>query len=330
MHSLLRIALATAIAAGVATLSLPSLAQTQQKFPSKPIRLLVAYPPGGAVDAVARMLAEKMSESWGQAVVVDNRPGAGGMLAASALAKAAPDGHTLLFDGGNFLINAVLQPNLPYDPLKDFAGVTRIAYGTNIMVVAPALGVKSVKDLIALAKAQPGKIIFGSAGGVGSGPYLNGARFNLAAGIKVIAVAYKGAAESMIEVMAGRSHYSITSLFAALPFIKDGKLLALAVFIPQRSSVLPDVPAMAEILPDFKRSSAGGTGLLAPAGTPRPILNQISKEVARILDLPDVKERLHATGFVPAPNTPEEQDKFLREHFETLTRLVKDAGLRAK
>ena len=330
MHSLLNIALATAIAAGVATLSLPSLAQTQQKFPSKPIRLLVAYPPGGAVDAVARMLAEKMSESWGGAVVVDNRPGAGGMLAASALAKAVPDGHTLLFDGGNFLINAVLQPNLPYDPLKDFAGVTRIAYGTNVMIVAPALGVKSVKDLIALAKAQPGKIIFGSAGGVGSGPYLNGARFNLGADIKVISVAYKGAAESMIEVMAGRSHYSITSLFGALPFIKDGKLLALAVFIPQRSSVLPDVPTMAEILPDFKRYGAGGTGLLAPAGTPRPILNQISKEVARILDLPDVRERLHATGFVPAPNTPEEQDKVLREHLETLMRLVKDAGLKAQ
>ena len=138
------------------------------------------------------------------------------------------------------------------------------------MVVAPALGVKSVKDLIALAKAQPGKIIFGSAGGVGSGPYLNGARFNLAAGIKVISVAYKGAAEAMIEVLAGRSHYSITSLFAALPFIKDGKLLALAVFIPQRSPVLPDVPAMAETLPDFKRYSAESTGCWRPPGRRAP------------------------------------------------------------
>ena len=319
-----------ATAAGVAILSVPSLAQTQQKFPSKPIRLLVAYPPGGSADAVARMLAEKMSESWGTAVVVDNRAGAGGMLAASALAKAAPDGHTLLYDGGNYLGSVALQPSLPYDPLKDFAAVTRIAYGTNVMIASPALGVKSVKDLIALAKAQPGKIIFGSAGGVGSGPYLNGARFNLGADIKVIAVAYKGAPEAMIEVMAGRSHYSITSLLALLPFIKDGKLLALAVFTPQRSSLLPDVPAMAEILPEFKRSSTGGTGLLAPAGTPSPILKYISKEVARILDLPDVQERLRATGFVPAPNTPEEQDKALREHIVMLSKLVKDAGLKAK
>jgi tripartite-type tricarboxylate transporter receptor subunit TctC len=304
-------------------------AHAQQKYPTKPIRLLVAYAPGGSADAVPRMLSEKLSASWGQPVVVDNRPGAGGLLAAVALTKAAPDGHTLLFDGGNFTIGAVSQTHLPYDPVKDFAGVTRVGLNTTVMVVAPATGVKSVNELIALAKAQPGKIIFGSTT-AGSGPTLNGARFSLAAGIKTVTVAFKGASEQMIEVLAGRIHYSIASAFATMPFIQDGKLLPLAVFTPQRSSLLPDVPAMGEILPEFKRDTGIGTGLLAPAATQRPILHQISKEVARVLELADIKARLQGMGIVPAPSTPEEHDKLLRENIAYLSRLVRDAGLRAK
>lgn len=301
----------------------------QQKYPAKPIRLIVAYAPGGAADVVPRMIGERLSAGWGQPVVVDNRPGAGGLLAAVALTKATPDGHTLLFDGGNFTIGAVLQSNLPYDPIRDFSGVTRVGLGTTVMVVAPASGIKSVNDLIALAKAQPGKIIFGSAT-AGSGPNLQGARFSLAAGIKTVTVAFKGASEQMIEVLSGRIHFTVASAFATLPFIKDGKLLPLAVFIPQRSSLMPDVPAMAEILPEFKNQVVLGTGILAPAGTPRPILNQISKEVARVLDLPDIRARLQAIGIVPAPSTPEEHDKLLRENIEYLTRLVREAGLKPK
>jgi tripartite-type tricarboxylate transporter receptor subunit TctC len=261
--------------------------------------------------------------------VLDNRSGAGGLLAGAALAKATPDGHTLLFDGGNFAIGAVLQANLPYDPIKDFAGISQVGLNTTVMVVTPALGVKSVNDLIALAKAQPGKIIFGSTV-AGSGPTLNGAQFSVAAGIKTVTVAFKGASEQMIEVVAGRIHYSIVSAFAAMPFIQDKKLLPLAVFIPQRSSLFPDVPAMAEILPEFKRDVALGTGLLAPAATPRPILHQISKEAARILDLPDIKARLQTMGIVPAPTTPEEHDKLLREYIVYLSRLVRDAGLKPR
>ena len=233
-----------------------------------------------------------------------------------------------MFAAGSIAISAALQPNLPYDPLKDFAGVTQIGYGTQVLVVAPALGVKSVKELVTLAKAQPGKIIFGSQP-VGSGGHLSGARFNLAAGIKVVTVAFKGGPEATIEVLAGRSHYTIVSLVVALLFIKDGKLLALAVVNPQRSPLLPDVPALAETLPDFKRSETSN-GLLAPAGTPRPILNQISKEVARILDLPDINERLQAVGFVPAPSTPEEYDNIVRAQIETLSKVTRDAGLRPK
>src|SRR4029453_9022888 len=174
-------------------------------------------------------------------------------------------------------------------PVKDFAGVTQIGFGTQVLVAAPALGVRSVQDFIALAKAQPGKIIYGSSP-VGTGSHLNGARFALAAGIKVVTVAFKGGPEATIEVMAGRTHFSSVTLFSALPFVQDGKLLALAVATPQRSPLLPEVPALAETMPDFKRPE-NSTALLAPAGTPRPILVQISKDVARVLDLPDMKER---------------------------------------
>lgn len=326
MNSMLKAACAIALATHVLTVSLAGFAQTQQKFPTKPIRLLVGYGPGSQIDASARLLGQKMSEHWGQAVVVDNRPGAGGTLAASVVAKAAPDGHTLLLAGTNFASSAALQPTLPYDPLKDFAGITPIGLGAQVLVVAPALGVSSVKDLIVLAKAQPGKIIFGSSA-TGTGGHLSGARFNVAAGIKVVHVAFQTGA--MIETMTGRTHYSMVNLPVALPFIKDGKLLALAVNTPQRSPVLPDAPALAETLPEFKRHDASG-GLLAPARTPHPILNQISKEVARILNLPDIKERLQAMAFIPAPSTPEEHDRILRDEIESVSRLVRDAGLKPK
>lgn len=328
MRGLQRVMFATVIATGVALATAPGIAQVQQKFPTKPIRLVVGYPPGGQPDTSARLIGQKVSESWGRPVVVDNRPGASGTLAASMVARATPDGHTLLLTGVNFVSSAAMQPSLPYDPIKDFAGITQIGFGTLVLVVAPALGVKSVKDLIALATAQPGKIIFGS-GATGTGTHLSGARFNRAAGIKVVHVAFKGQAEVMIETMTGRTHYSMGVLVAALPFIRDGKLLPLAVNTSQRSLVLPDVPALAETLPDFKRPETSG-GLLAPAGTPRFILNQISKEVARILDLPDIKERLQAMGVVPAPATPEEYDKILRSQIETLSKVVIDAGLRPK
>jgi tripartite-type tricarboxylate transporter receptor subunit TctC len=247
------------------------------------------------------------------------------MLAGSVVAKATPDGHTLLMVGG-FAITAVMQPNLSYDPLKDFAGVMQIGHGTAVLVVAPTLGVKSVKELIALAKAQSGKIIYGSSQ-PGSGDQLTGARFMRAADIKVISVAFKGSPEATIEVLAGRAHYAFVGFAAALPFIQEGKLLALAV--STRTPVLPDVPTLAETLPDFKRSSTSW-GLLAPAATPRRVVHQVSKEVARILDLPDVKVRLPALGLVPATTTPEEYDKIVREQIEIISATARDMGFKAK
>ena len=327
---------ATALVTGIALAAAPGTSRAQQNpstssgqvFPIKPIRLVVSTTAGGQPDGIARMIAQKMSERWGRPVIMDNRPGAGGALAGSMVAKAAPDGYTLYYTLPNFAISAVLQPNLPYDTFKDFAGITQIGFSANILIVSSALGVKSVKELIALAKAQPGKLIFGSSS-TGSASHLSGARFNLAAGIKVVHVAFKGGPETMIEVLGGRTHYTVATLGVALPFIQDGKVVALAMTAQRRTPVLPDVPSLAEMLSEFKQPETSH-GLFAPAGTPRPVVNQINKEVARILDLPDIKERLQAIGFVITPSTPEECDKILRAQIESLSKLVRDAGLQPK
>lgn len=327
MRALPTVILAAVIVADAAAAAAPDSAQAQARFPSKPIRIVVSNPAGSQGDTLARMIGQKASERWGRPVVVDNRTGAAGMLAAGTVAKATPDGHTLLFTAG-LAINAAMQPSLPYDSVKDFAGVTQIGFGTQVLVVSPSLGVKSVNDFITLAKAQPGKLIYGSSA-VGTGSHLNGIRFALAAGIKVVTVAFKGGPEATIELVAARTHFSSVTMLSALPFINDGKLLGLAVATPQRSPLLPDVPTLGETLPDFKRPE-NSTGLFAPAGTPRPILNQIANEVARVLDLPDIKERLQGIGYVPAPTTPEELDRIHREQIATLSRLSRDAGLRPK
>ena len=320
------IALATVITAGIAAAT-PGLAQAPQKYPSKPVRIVVPFSAGSATDITARMVGPRLAERWGQPVVIENRAGAGGTIAAATVAKATPDGYTLLLTSAAIAISAVLNTNLPYDPLKDLVGVAQIGITTSVLAVTPALGTKSVKELIALAQERPGKILFGSAG-AGSGIHMTAERFKFAARINTVHVAFKGQPEMLIEILAGRIHYGFPGLGPALPFIKDGRLLALAVVTPNRSPLLPDVPAMVEILPGFERDATHG--LLAPAGTPRPILNQISREVARILDLPDVKERMQAMGFVPAPTTPEEYDRILRGLIETFTRVARDAGLRAR
>jgi tripartite-type tricarboxylate transporter receptor subunit TctC len=326
MHALKCATFAIAIATGVMFAPAVVHAQAQQKFPSRPVRVVVPNPAGSQGDALARMIAQKLSDAWGQPVVVENRTGGVGTVAGSTVVKATPDGHTLLQTAG-FSISAVLQSNLPYDPLKDFAGVCQIGIGTQVLIVAPALGVKSVKDFIAFAKTQ-GKVIYSSSA-VGTGSHLNGARFALAAGIKIVTVAFKGGPEAVVEVMAGRSHYSSVTLFSALPHVNDGKLVAIAVAIPQRAPQLPDVPTLGETFPDFKRPE-NSTGILAPAGTPRPVLVQISKDVARVLELPDVKDRLQGMGYFTAPSTPEEFDTILRAQIETLSRVATDAGLRPK
>ena len=310
----------------VALIATSGVVQAQQKFPGKPIRL-VGPAAGNAADTVARMMAPKMSETWKQPVIVENRAGAGGTLAAGIIVKAAPDGHSLLLISSQLALGAALHSNLPYQPLKDFAGVSQIGYSTNVLLTAPALGVKSIKDLIALAQAQPGKMLF-SSGGAGSNNHMTAELFRFHAGIKAAHVGFKSGSEALIEVLAGRVHYCMASTSNALPFIQDGRLQALGVTTQRRSLLLPNVPAITEVIPGFK--SDASYGLYAPAGTPRPVLHQISKEVARILELPDIKEQFQRLGMTPASSTPEELDKLLREQIAMFSVVVKDIGLRAK
>jgi len=322
-----QLVLAAFAAAGITGAAvLPAPAQSQA-FPSKPIRVVVPFSPGGNTDVLARILIQKMSEVWGQPVVVENRTGAGGTIGNGIVAKATPDGHTLLISSAAFVISAALHPNLPYDALKDFAGVTRLGYSMTVLVATPSLGAKSVKDLIAVAQAKPGQIFFSSAG-VGSSTHMNGERFRLAAGIKVQHVGFKGAADATLEIVAGRIHYGILGISGTLGFIQDGRLTALAVGTPQRSPLLPDVPTIADTLPGYARD--GSHSLLAPAGTPRLVLSKISRDVGRILGMTDVKEKLKNFDFVPAPTTPEEHDKILRADVATFAEVVRLAGLRPK
>jgi tripartite-type tricarboxylate transporter receptor subunit TctC len=332
MSTLRRLAFLTAVAIALAVSFTPNDLHAQrasqgsaQTFPTKPVRIVVPFTPGGTSDVLARTLGSKLTDIWGQPVVIETRTGGGGTIGAALVAKATPDGHTLLISSAAFAISAALYPQLPYDPLKDFAGITRLGFSTTAFIVPPSLGVRNLDDFIALAKAKPGEIIFSSAG-AGSSTHLNGERFRLAAGIKVRHVGYKGASDAMLEVVAGRVQYAIVGLVSALPFIRDGRVLALAVGTPQRSALLPDVPAIAETVPGYKRD--GSHSLLAPGGTPQTIRAQISRDVKRVLEMPDIKERLENVDFTSQPTTPEEHEQILRADIQTFTNVVTLAGMR--
>ena len=323
-----------AIAAALACVSAPAAAQTQptstssgQAYPNKPVRVIISSTAGSQPDSIIRVVAQKLSEKWGKAVVIDNRPGAGGVLAATAVAKATPDGYTLLYTLPNFAISSVLQQSVPYQ-LKEFAGITQIGFSTNVLVVTPTLGAKSVKELVAAAKAQPGKLILASSA-TGSASHLTGARFNYITGIKVVTVAYKGGPDATIEVLAGRAQYHVGTMGVVLPFVKEGKLLALGVTTPERSPVLPDVPTLGETLPEFKRPETSHA-FLAPAGTPRAIVNQLNKDLVAALNHADVKDHLQRISFSAWTSTPEECIRILSDQIGTLGKLVVDAGLKPK
>jgi tripartite-type tricarboxylate transporter receptor subunit TctC len=314
-----------AAAMAVAAATFP--AHAQNSYPTKPVRIIVPFTQGGGTDIVARLIAQKLHESWGQPVVIETRTGGGGTIGAHIVAKATPDGYTLLVSSAAFAISAALSQNLPYDPVKDFAGVTRVGFGTAALIVPPSLGVKTIQELIELARAKPNQLIFSHAG-IGTSTYMNGERFRLAAGIQVKHVGFKGGADAGLEVVAGRVHYAVIGLTSTIGFIKDKRLVALAVNTPERTPSLPDVPTIAESLPGFARD--GSTTMLAPAGTPKPIRVKISQDVGRILQLPDIREKLANFDFVPAPSTPDEHDKIMRADIETFAGVVRLAGLRGR
>ncbi len=321
------VACRAAVAAVVVLAAGQVAAQTAQKYPTKPVRIVVGFSAGSATDITARMIAPRLTERWGQPIVIENRSGAGGTLAAAAVARATPDGHTLLLISSSFAITAVLQPKLPYDALRDFTGVTQIGTTTGMLAVPPALGVKSVKELIALAKARPNQILFGSAG-TGSGIHMTAERFKMIAGIDTVHVPFRGQPEMLVDILANRVNYGFPSVGTALTFVREGRLLALAVVTTKRSPLLPDVPTMVEVLPGFERDATHA--LMAPAGTPRPVLDKISKDVAAVLELPEVVRQMQAMSFDPAPSTPAEFDLILRKQLEIFTSVAKAAGLRAQ
>ena len=322
-----RILRAITLALAAALWTAPLGAQPQTKFPQRPIRIVVPFSPGGGTDTMARVIAQRMGERWGQPVVIENRTGASGTIGTAIVAKSTPDGHTVLVSSSSFAISAALQPSLPYDPLKDFAGVSRIGFSTSVIVATPSLGVRTLTEFIEHARARPGKIFFSSAG-AGSSTHLNGEKFRLATGIKAVHVGFKGSADAMLEVLAGRVHYLVTGMLVTLPHIREGRLVPLAVVAQARSPLLPDVPTVAEIIPGYKRD--GSHVMLAPAGTPRPILEQLSAEVRRIFALQDVQERMKNYDYVLSPSTPAEMDRILRSDIETFAEVIRLAGLRPK
>jgi len=297
-----------------------------QHFPNKPIRMIVGFTPGSEIDVVARLLNQEISENWGQRVVVDNRTGAGGTVGGAIAATAAPDGYTLFFNSVSHTASQALYSKLPYDTLRDFAGVSQATSAPNVLVVAPTQGIKSVKELLALARQKSGQINFGSAG-VGSGTHITGEMFRLAEQLNVSHVPYKGVPELLSDTVTGRIHYSFSPIGNTLPFVKDRRLIALAVTTTARSPSLPEVPTVAEsAIPGFEWDQ--WYGLFAPAKTPRAIVNQLSKEMARVLALPDIRERLAFRGSVPKPSTPEQFDKFVRAEVEKVTKAIKAGGIK--
>jgi tripartite-type tricarboxylate transporter receptor subunit TctC len=328
MHAFKKLTFASFIVTGTAITADACLAQSAQKFPVRPVRIIVAFTPGSAADQIARRVAPKMSENWGQQVVVDNRAGAGGVVGISMVAAAVPDGYTLLIHSIAFAVTAALYSKLPFDPFKDFSPVSQIVASPSVLVVAPSLGVKSVNELIALAKQKPGQINFGSAG-IGSGTHLNGEQFRFAAGINVAHVPYKGSPEALLDTMTGRIQYFISPLVPALPLIRDGRLLPLAVTTAQRTPMLPDVPTVAEAaLPGYEFQA--WFGMFAPGRTPGPVVHQISKEIARIVELPDVAKQMANQGEQGRSSTPEEFSRFFRAEVEKYRKLVKLANIRVE
>ena len=294
---------------------------TMQAYPAKPIRVVVPFTPGSASDILARVVGDKLSESLGQPVIVENRPGAGGTIGTGAVAKAAPDGYTLVVVSAGHVVNPVLYANLPYDTLRDFAAVIPLGNLPSVLTVAPSLGVTSVQQLVALAKSKPASLNYAS-GGVGSASHVNAEKFLRATGISAVHIPLKGAQDMITETMTGRTHFGFNPIIATLPAIRDGRLIPLAVSSAKRATVLPEVQTVSEAgVPGAEFNF--WIGLLAPVKTPRDIVAKLNAEIGRILQAPDVKERLSRLGAEPMPMTPDQFDAYMLEEFTALSAVLK-------
>ncbi len=304
---------------------LPAAAQS---WPDKPVHIIVAFTPGSATDVIGRSVANELSAKLGQTVIVENKPGAGGTIAAGQVAKAVPDGYTLLLNSSGHTVSPWIYDKLNYDTAKDLRGITLLARQPNILVVSPDKGWKTLDDLVKQAKAQPGKMSFGSAG-VGSATHMNGEKFKAAAKIDVVHVPYKGTPEALNDVMGGRVEYFFSPVVSALSLIGDKRVVALANGSPTRSSVLPNVPTTEEA--GYKGSAYDyWAGLFAPNGTPQPVIDRLNKALAEVLAMPEVKERLAKVGADPAPISPKEFDDLVVRELKENGELVKAAGIKAQ
>jgi tripartite-type tricarboxylate transporter receptor subunit TctC len=307
-----------------ALLGLMPFVAPAQDFPRKPIRMIIPYPPGGPTDILGRIVAQNLSERLGQQVVVENKPGASGMIGADLVAKAPPDGYTLLANASIHVINASLYKKPTYDAIKDFTPVSLIADVPLVLVVPPELPVKSVKDLIALAKSKSGKLNFASSGNAAA-PHLAGEAFKIATGVDMQHVPYKGSGPALTDLMGGQVQLMFDSLPSSISHVKSGKLRAIAVTTAKRSSALPSVPTIAESgVPGFDIST--WYGVWAPAGTPKEIVSRLSGEIAKIVKLPDVRERLSGLGAEPVGSSPDEFAAYCRSELAKWAKIVKASG----
>jgi tripartite-type tricarboxylate transporter receptor subunit TctC len=298
----------------------------ERAYPIKPIRLISAYAPGGGNDTVARALAHRLTEAFGQPVIVDNRPGANGLLACEITAKAPPDGYTLLMASiSSHAINPALYAKIPYDPVRDFAPVSLLGTTANVLVVHPSMAVKTLKELVAYAKAKPG-LTYGS-NGIGSSQHLAGALFGTTFGLNLVHVPYKGTGPMTNDLLAGQIAMSFANSVTAVPHVRNKRLTALAVTSLKRSASLPDVPAVAETAPGFEATS--WWGIVAPAATPASVVNTLNREIVASLGTPDMKNFMANLGAEPHGTTPSEFAGFIRSELTKWSKVVKESGARA-
>jgi len=304
-----------------------ALAQAPAGYPNRPLRWVVPFPPGGSADIMARIVGQELAKALGQQVVIENRAGASAIVGSEYVAKSAPDGYTLLQGNvSQMTIHPSLYPKLPYDPIRDFAPVTVLGVVTSVLVTTPSLPVASVKDLIALAKKRPGQLNFTSSG-AGASTHLTGELLKQRAGIDMTHVNYKGSGPALTDVMAGFVEIMFENLPSALPFIKTGKLKVLAVTGKDRSPILKDIPTLAESgFPGFDMVS--WQAVVVPAATPRPIVEKLNTELARVLKTPDMKEKMFGLGTEVVANTPDQFAQYLREESVKWSKIVRDAGIK--
>jgi tripartite-type tricarboxylate transporter receptor subunit TctC len=312
----------------LALLSLVACALAQaQPYPARPVRIVVPFPPGGPTDIVARLVSQKMSEGLKQPAVVENRAGAGGVLGTEFVAKAPADGYTLLMGTiGGLAVSMSLLPDRGYDTLRDFAPITQAVNVTSILVTHPSVPVKSVQELLALARAHPGKLNYGSSGG-GTVTHLAGELLKLMGRVDIVHVPYKGGAPALTAIISGEVDLTYENSLIIVPHIKSGKVRALGVTSAQRSKLLPDLPSIAEALPGY--GASGWYGLVAPAATPKEVLARLNSEAVRALRLPDVAEKLSGQGAEPAPGSPGEFAAFIRAEIDKWSKVVKAANMKA-